>query len=197
MRRVPAATLSSPTILNSPTWPVLSRCVPPQSSLLNSPIETMRTTSGYFSPKSIMAPALRASASGMFAQPIGSAVEDLGVHFVLDPGQFLAADGRRDWRSRTAAGRRPPSSPAAGRAGRGAFAGRSAAGAWPSGRGGCPGAARASTRAVTVAPSSIRPSRRWPRWSVKPPSTWVSITSKRKPRPTISPESPTWPPISP
>ena len=30
----------------------------------------------------------------------------------------------------------------------------------------------ASTRAVTVAPSSIRPSRRCPRWSVKPPSTW-------------------------
>ena len=58
IRRVPAATLSSPTILNRPTWPLLSRCVPPHSSLLKSPIETMRTMSGYFSPNSIMAPGL-------------------------------------------------------------------------------------------------------------------------------------------
>ena len=39
----------------------------------------------------------------------------------------------------------------------------------------------ASTRAVTATPSSIRPSRRWPRWSVNPPSICVSITSKWKP----------------
>ena len=74
MRRVPAATLSSPMILNSPTWPVLSRCVPPHSSLLNSPIETIRTRSGYFSPNSIMAPASRASASGSLCQRIWPAV---------------------------------------------------------------------------------------------------------------------------
>ena len=72
IRRVPAATLSSPMILKMPTRAVLLRCVPPQSSLLKSPAETMRTTSGYFSPKSIMAPLWRASASGRFVQPIGS-----------------------------------------------------------------------------------------------------------------------------
>ena len=55
MRRVPAATLSSASTLNRPTWLVLSRCVPPHNSLLNSPIETIRTMSGYFSPTSIIA----------------------------------------------------------------------------------------------------------------------------------------------
>ena len=63
--------------------------MPPQSSLLNSPIDTMRTTSGYFSPKSIIAPALRASAIGMFGQPIGSPVQDLLVHLVSICGKFL------------------------------------------------------------------------------------------------------------
>ena len=91
IRRVPAATLSSPTILNRPTWPLLSRCVPPHSSLLNSPIETIRTTSGYFSPKSIIAPASRACGQRQ------AAPADLGcrghqlVDFGLDRGQFARA----------------------------------------------------------------------------------------------------------
>ena len=33
-RRVPADTLSSPTIFTMPIWPVLVTCVPPQSSRL-------------------------------------------------------------------------------------------------------------------------------------------------------------------
>ena len=61
MRRMPLAMLSSPMIFNRPVCAVFSRCVPPQSSLLNSPIETTRTMSGYFSPKSIIAPSFWAS----------------------------------------------------------------------------------------------------------------------------------------
>ena len=89
IRRVPADTLSSPTILNRPTWPVLSRCVPPHSSLLNSPIETIRTMSGYFSPKSIIAPALaglgeRQAASSRPVRAASDALVDVG----LDRGQL-------------------------------------------------------------------------------------------------------------
>ena len=55
---------------------------------------TMRTTSGYFSPKSIIAPALRASAIGRFVQPTGSAASTALVHFVFDLRQRVAIDGR-------------------------------------------------------------------------------------------------------
>src|SRR5207244_1992765 len=61
MRRTPEATAPSSATLKNPIWPVASRCVPPQSSVENSPIFTTRTRSPYFSPKSAMAPAASAS----------------------------------------------------------------------------------------------------------------------------------------
>ncbi len=60
IRRTPAATALSDTILNRPMVPVLLVWVPPQSST-ESPKRTTRTTSPYFSPKRAMAPILRAS----------------------------------------------------------------------------------------------------------------------------------------
>ncbi len=70
IRRVPAETPSSLRISKATTLLELSRCVPPQSSLLiDSPVlgptDTIRTGSGYFSPKSIVAPAARASVIDM------------------------------------------------------------------------------------------------------------------------------------
>ena len=58
-------------------------------------METIRTMSGYFSPNSIIAPALRASAIGSCVQPTGSAASDPLVHFVFDLRQRLAIDRRR------------------------------------------------------------------------------------------------------
>ena len=81
-RRVPADTLSSPTTRTIPISPVLETCVPPQSSRLTPSIETIRTTSGYFSPKSIIAPACLASASGSSVAPTGTAASTL--RFTID-----------------------------------------------------------------------------------------------------------------
>ena len=92
IRRVPAETDSSPTILNRPTWPTLSRCVPPQSSRENSPIATTRTISGYFSPNSAIAPSALASSIGIVDQVIGSPLEDALVDRLLDGAEPLAAD---------------------------------------------------------------------------------------------------------
>ena len=57
MRRTPAATPVSLTILNSPISLVLRTCVPPHSSTESPGIVTTRTTSPYFSPNSAIAPA--------------------------------------------------------------------------------------------------------------------------------------------
>ncbi len=54
-RRMPAATPPSETILKSPMSPVRATCVPPQSSR-EEPMSSTRTSSPYFSPKSIIAP---------------------------------------------------------------------------------------------------------------------------------------------
>ncbi|MNT55111.1 hypothetical protein D3C72_1923220 [compost metagenome] len=55
MRRTPAATPPSLTILNRPMSPVRPTWVPPHSSRL-VPMSSTRTVSPYFSPNSIMAP---------------------------------------------------------------------------------------------------------------------------------------------
>ncbi|KAG1226966.1 hypothetical protein G6F68_019659 [Rhizopus microsporus] len=60
IRRTPAATPPSETILNRPISPVRLTCVPPQSSR-EKPISNTRTVSPYFSPNSAMAPPLTAS----------------------------------------------------------------------------------------------------------------------------------------
>ena len=151
--------------------------VPPQSSLLNWPMATMRTTSGYFSPNSIIAPAFRASASGMLVERIGLARENFGVDLVLDANLFLAADGRRigevepqpivvDLRALL----------------QGMLAEMFLQGMVQQVRGGV--CAADALAAVGIdpgghqAPSEIFPSRRCPRWSVKAPSIWASITSR-------------------
>jgi len=58
---VPAATPDSEIILNSPIFDVLATCVPPQNSFENSPMQTTRTVSPYFSPNSAVAPVFLAS----------------------------------------------------------------------------------------------------------------------------------------
>src|SRR6266849_2469317 len=64
MRRAPAPTELSFRIANGPISAVERTCVPPQSSTDQPPMSTTRTTSPYFSPNSIIAPSLRASARG-------------------------------------------------------------------------------------------------------------------------------------
>ena len=66
MRRTPAATALSPTIVTRPMSPVRATWVPPHSSIENgavgvvaadrAPMETTRTSSPYFSPNSASAP---------------------------------------------------------------------------------------------------------------------------------------------
>ena len=63
-RRMPAATPPSATILNRPMSPVRCTCVPPHSSRL-LPMSSTRTSSPYFSPNSIIAPAFCASSIGI------------------------------------------------------------------------------------------------------------------------------------
>ena len=71
MRRVPAATPLSETIMKAPASPVRSMCVPPHSSTdSGSPFsapETVstRTISPYFSPNRAIAPVAMASATGI------------------------------------------------------------------------------------------------------------------------------------
>jgi hypothetical protein len=60
-RRTPEATAPSVVTLSRPISPVRPRCVPPHSSVEKSPILITRTRSPYFSPKSAIAPVLRAS----------------------------------------------------------------------------------------------------------------------------------------
>ena len=63
IRRMPAEMPCSLTILNSPISPVRVTCRPPHSSMENGlpslsvvPMDSTRTVSPYFSPKSIIAP---------------------------------------------------------------------------------------------------------------------------------------------
>ena len=56
MRRTPAATPPSDTIVKKPMSPVARQWVPPQSSMLKPGIDTTRTRSPYFSPNSAIAP---------------------------------------------------------------------------------------------------------------------------------------------
>jgi hypothetical protein len=57
----PAPTELSLRIAKGPISAVERTCVPPQSSIDQPPMSTMRTISPYFSPKSIIAPSRRAS----------------------------------------------------------------------------------------------------------------------------------------
>ena len=93
MRRTPAATPPSETIANRPMSPVARTCVPPHSSTLKPGIETTRTWSPYFSPKSAIAPA--AIASCVFFTSVWTAriAQDLFVDDALDLEQLLASHG--------------------------------------------------------------------------------------------------------
>ena len=67
-RRTPEETLPSLMILIRPISPVACVCVPPQSSVENSPIFTTRTRSPYFSPNSAIALySLMATSIGTFS----------------------------------------------------------------------------------------------------------------------------------
>ena len=61
MRRTPAATPPSLTILKSPISPSARACVPPQSSTESFVIVSTRTVSPYFSSKMAIAPRFFAS----------------------------------------------------------------------------------------------------------------------------------------
>ncbi len=106
IRMVPDETLSSLTISSVPISWVFVAWIPPQSSLENVPMETIRTGSGYFSPNSIIAPSLRASARGTVFQEIGAAnpifsLESVSTVFNWSPSVILG------WRSRIATSRDP------------------------------------------------------------------------------------------
>ena len=70
MRRTPAATPPSLTILNRPMSPVRCTCVPPHSSRL-VPMSSTRTVSPYFSPNSIMAPVVLADSMSITRACVG------------------------------------------------------------------------------------------------------------------------------
>ena len=65
IRRAPEPTEPSLRITNGPISAVERTCVPPHSSVEKPSISTTRTSSPYFSPKSIIAPSLRASSIGV------------------------------------------------------------------------------------------------------------------------------------
>ena len=94
MRRVPAATPLSETIAKSPISPVARTCVPPHSSRLKPGIETTRTVSPYFSPKSAIAPAAIASCVALTSVWTGVFLQDLLVDDLLDLEQLLARQCR-------------------------------------------------------------------------------------------------------
>ena len=64
IRRAPEPTEPSERITNGPISAVERTCVPPQSSRETPSTSTTRTSSPYFSPKSIIAPRFRASSIG-------------------------------------------------------------------------------------------------------------------------------------
>ncbi len=70
-RRMPAATPPSETMRKSPMSPVRATWVPPQSSR-EEPMSSTRTSSPYFSPKSIIAPSFCAASIGMTRAVVGS-----------------------------------------------------------------------------------------------------------------------------
>ena len=71
IRRAPAPTELSDRIANGPISAVQRTCVPPQSSVEKPGISITRTSSPYFSPKSIIAPSFRASSIGVTNQRTG------------------------------------------------------------------------------------------------------------------------------
>ena len=96
MRRTPAELALSPTMRTRPMSPVRRTCVPPQSSTDQAllapgrvaPIDTTRTSSPYFSPKSAMAPEARASSSaisrvttGVFSSSTALAMSSTAFNF--------------------------------------------------------------------------------------------------------------------
>ncbi len=86
MRRTPAATPLSLTILKSAICPVFRACVPPQSSFDTPGTFTTRTTSPYFSPKSAIAPLATAALYGFSSVTHVDVVPDRAIHAQFDLG---------------------------------------------------------------------------------------------------------------
>ena len=110
MRRTPAALALSPTTRMSPMSPVRETCVPPQSSTDQAllapgrvrPIDTTRTSSPYFSPKSAIAPVARASSSaisrvttGVFSSSTAFAMSSTALISSADIGFVCEKSKRR------------------------------------------------------------------------------------------------------
>ena len=84
MRRAPEPTELSDVITNGPISAVQRTCVPPQSSREKPGISTTRTSSPYFSPKSIIAPSFFASSIGVTNVCTGRFSNTLLVDDALD-----------------------------------------------------------------------------------------------------------------
>ena len=84
MRRAPEPTEPSERITNGPISAVVRTCVPPQSSRETPSTSTTRTSSPYFSPKSIIAPSFRASSIGDDERAHRVVLEDRLVDAPLD-----------------------------------------------------------------------------------------------------------------
>ena len=92
MRRAPEPTDVSERITNGPISAVERTCVPPHSSREKPSISTTRTSSPYFSPKSIVAPSERASSIDVTNVRTGIASKTFSLTMPLDP---LALLGRQ------------------------------------------------------------------------------------------------------
>ena len=84
IRRAPEPTEPSDRITNGPISAVVRTCVPPQSSRETPSTSTTRTSSPYFSPKSIIAPSF---SRVVFRDDVGAdrvVLEDDLIHPPLD-----------------------------------------------------------------------------------------------------------------
>ena len=180
MRRTPAATAPSPTILKRPISPVRRTWVPPQSSVekcLSSsapPMETTRTSSPYFSPKRASAPAFTAS-SGVMRRVATSALRRMRSLTSVSTARMSSDVSAFGWlkskRSRSGATSEPfcvtcvPSRRRSASCSRwvAEWLARSAVRRSP------------STRSSTTSPTAILPLVTVPRWTWRSPSFfWVS-----------------------
>jgi hypothetical protein len=192
---MPAATPLSATILNRPMSPVRATCVPPQSSRL-LPMSSTRTSSPYFSPKSIIAPVFCACSSGSTRAWVAALARISAFTSASICATSASLTGALCAKSKRV---------------RSAFTSEPFCCTWP------PSTSRralcirwvtlwlrivlarctASTRAANTSPSSTVPSTMRPWWPCT--AAWIFTVSSTTTRDRVlrsSPVSPTWPPLS-
>ena len=189
-RRTPDATAPSVVTLNSPIWPVASRCVPPQSSVEKSPIRMTRTWLPYFSPKSAIAPILSAASRSVQngSTVMFSRTASLTRSSTCSRSRsFTGLVCVKSKRSRSGATSEPACVTWVPRTFRSA-AWRRCVPVWWSRR---PWRRGDSTEAATSSPSRKPPSTTRRRCAIRPaPRYCVSTTSPRPCRPVMTPVSP-------